>query len=614
MKFVLAISIGPVAHFIAAGRRSRDLWYGSTWLSKTTSHVAAFLQRQPGVEMLLSPTKERLSFIEQQETQKHGARVSNKILALVEPSDPQTYLHQLAAKCRGEAREFLIQQLQQIPRLVKNDDILHRKALQAQIEAIRQGDFIEFAAAWTPVSEGNDAFGGAVGRACELRDRIPKLFVHPSFSQMGIARSDLDEGRDTVLCPETQKIEIRQARAKLGLIESEELDAIGLLRRLSPHIDKEKLPALPFPPVTRVAVDAWLEGCATSPKANPILRDLQCAMKKAQREQGEFFHIWCTPSDEPNAENPRFPYESSVLLENGCDALRKSVERTIYREGPWAAIDAALREVNKLVQKLHGIVGLPIPYYAFIEMDGDGIGNYLASQRTKDAYQDCVKRLDAFAEAAKKDVEERGTAFYVAADELAAYVPLDKALDVVKHVVKLFDENLPRKTISAGVVFAHARDDLRGVRQAARDALEKAKNARKNARSEQGYVCLREMPRAGSDRETIGSVNEIYDDMQHLVRAILDGRISLRTEQHLRDHLARYGDMKSTEQPPAGVKLARDAVRRQFERSGDTGKQDPLQQRLERLQSWENVERLANEIRMASRIADVRAQRGDRHE
>lgn len=610
MKYVLAFSIGPVAHFIAAGRRSRDLWYGSTWLSKTTTAVATFLREQPGFDKLLSPSNERLERLEKDgPPEKHGGRVSNKILAVVAPTDdkdPQKWLQHLAAKCRNQAREFLVGQIDAVLRRVNNDKILHRGAVHAQSHALLQGDFIEFAAAWAPVNDGQNEFGGAVGRACELRDHIPKLFVHPSFSRLGVARSDLDEGRDTVLFPEkqTDPIEIRHARAKLGLIENEELDAIGLLRRLAPGLG-----SLPFPPVTRVAVDAWLEGCTNSPIAEPILRKLQSIMAAAESSSGDDFYIWGTPSDEPAAGKNRFPHEASVLLENGGEALQKSVERTLDRQGPWATIRATLLDVNNLVRQLHGIVGPPIPYYAFIEMDGDGIGKLLRSKKNPKDYQDCVKKLDAFADEAAPVLEREGTAFYVAADELAAYVPVDKALDVVHEVAVLFANHVEGKTMSAGIVFAHARDDLRGVRDAARKALGKAKEKRKKDVSDHGYVCLREMPRAGSDRETLDALAKIHKEMGYLVGAILEGRISLRTEQHLRDHLARFGDVKSTEQQPGGVLLARDAVRRQFQRSGDT-ENDPLHGQVERLETWNDVERLANEIRMASRIADVRAQRG----
>jgi CRISPR-associated protein Cmr2 len=614
MKFVLAISIGPVAHFIAAGRRSRDLWYGSTWLSETTCHVARFLNDQ-GAE-LLSPTKERLQEILNEGPQKHGGRVSNKILALVTPDQSnyqQSYLQVMAANCRTKAREFLISQLGRIPSIVNNDDaILHRKALEAQIDAIRGGDFIEFAAAWAPVPQGQEAFGGAVSRACELRDRIPKLFVNPSFSRSGVARSDIDEGRDTVLCPEKQTDgpAVRASRARLGLIESEELDAIALLRRLSPRLGNGDLGTLPFPPVTRVAVDAWLEGCALSPQTKPVLEKLRIVMHDAMHDPEGNFFIWGTPSDEPHKDE-RFPYESSVLLENGCEALRKSVQHALYGEPPWPAIDKTLRNVDEHVRKLYKFAGLPIPYYAFIEMDGDGIGDLLKSKENPDDYKTCVQALDAFAKDAADFVEGEGTAFYVAADELAAYVPLDKALDVVKQVAKLFDKSLPGKTMSAGIVIAHARDDLRGVRRAAHEALGKAKEARKNEDSKEGFVCLREMPRAGSDRESFGPLGRISDNIQHLVQAIGDGRISLRTEQHLRDHLARFqGVIGNDETPPPGVLLAQDAVRKQFKRSGDTGKDDPLKKRVDGLNDWKDVEHLANEIRMASRIADVRAQRG----
>lgn len=617
MKFVLAISIGPVAHFIAAGRRSRDLWYGSTWLSQTTCHVAGFL-RDEGVE-LLSPTEGRLQTIDKEDPQKHGGRVSNKILALVTPNQSnyaQAYLQVMAANCRTKAREFLISQLERISGIVNNDDaILHRKALKAQIAAIREGDFIEFAAAWAPVSENEkDPFGGAVARACQLRDRIPKLFVHPSFSRSGVARSDIDEGRDSVLCPEKQTDgpALRVARAKLGLIESEELDAIALLRRLSPRLGNKDVGTLPFPPVTRVAVDAWLEGCARLPEAKPTFERLQSAMADArgnrQRPNDDFF-IWCSPSDEPH-QDERFPYEASVLLENGCEALRKSVQKALYPEPPWPTIDKTLRNIDEHVRQLYKFAGTPIPYYAFIEMDGDGIGDLLKSKEKDGDYKTCVKALDAFAKDAADLVEGEGTAFYVAADELAAYVPLDKALDIVKDVAKLFEKHLPGETMSAGIVIAHARDDLRGVRRAAHEALGNAKEARKNEDSKEGFVCLREMPRAGSDRETIGALTRVTADLQHLVQAICAGRISLRTEQHLRDHLARFEGVIGNDKTPPGVLLAQDAVRKQFARSGDAGKDDPLKHRVDGLKSWKDVEHLADEIRMASRIADVRAQRG----
>lgn len=619
MKFVLALSIGPVAHFIAAGRRSRDLWYGSTWLSKTTIDVAKYLQDQRDVT-LLAPSDSRLEYIYDEKKQQHGSRVSNKILALVtvDEAHTKTRLSKLTKECRTKAREFLIAQLNKIPctitKVTLDDRILHRNALDKQILAIRNGDFIEFSAAWTLAPDDKDPFFGKnVARACELRDSIPKLFVHPSFSQAGVARSDLDEGRDSVLVPVKRDapLELRQARAQLGLIESEDLDAIGLLRRLSPRIDNAELNTLAFPPVTRIAVDAWLEGCTNS----PVLKHLREIIAKAKSDQGANFFIWCTPSGEPGQTEKRFPYEASMLLENGADALLEFVKRTLMEGEPWPTLEPTLRKVNDLVRKLHKVAGTPDPYYALIEMDGDGIGEYLKEQKSQPAYTDVVKQLDAFAKEAVDVVEKHGTAFYVAADELAAYLPLDKALDVVKAVAKCFGDSVPGKTISAGIVFAHARDDLRGVRKAAHDALEAAKAKRKDDKVEaKGYVCLREMPRSGSNRETIGSMDDVRTKMDHLVTEMCTGRISLRTEQHLRDHQERFENVTAPCEIPPGVQMAQDAVRKQFKRSGETNPDDPLKERVDALKTWKDVESLANELRIASRIAYVKTQREGRHE
>ena len=42
----LSISIGPVQGFIAAARRTRDLWYGSWLLSEVSKAVARSLHEQ----------------------------------------------------------------------------------------------------------------------------------------------------------------------------------------------------------------------------------------------------------------------------------------------------------------------------------------------------------------------------------------------------------------------------------------------------------------------------------------------------------------------------------------------------------------------------------------
>jgi len=105
MKYVLALSVGPVGSFIAAGRRSRDLWYGSTWLSETTRKVAVLLRDAQGVELLL-PTAKRLQFVEeggQDLDHDRGRRISNKVLALVDVAGGDPRAAHDAASSRSRA-------------------------------------------------------------------------------------------------------------------------------------------------------------------------------------------------------------------------------------------------------------------------------------------------------------------------------------------------------------------------------------------------------------------------------------------------------------------------------------------------------------------------------
>ncbi len=48
MSHLLAISVGPVQGFIAAARRTRDLWFGSYLLSEISRAVAKAIENQGG--------------------------------------------------------------------------------------------------------------------------------------------------------------------------------------------------------------------------------------------------------------------------------------------------------------------------------------------------------------------------------------------------------------------------------------------------------------------------------------------------------------------------------------------------------------------------------------
>ena len=92
MSHLLAISVGPVQAFIAAARRTRDLWFGSYLLSEISRAVAKAVEKQGG--NLVFPASSAAN------------NVANVILAELAGGDPK----EVAAKAKEAAqtrwREF----------------------------------------------------------------------------------------------------------------------------------------------------------------------------------------------------------------------------------------------------------------------------------------------------------------------------------------------------------------------------------------------------------------------------------------------------------------------------------------------------------------------------
>ena len=75
MSHLLAISVGPVQEFIAAARRTRDLWFGSYLLSEISRAVAKAVENQGG--KLIFPAS------------SDAENVANVILAELHTGDPK---------------------------------------------------------------------------------------------------------------------------------------------------------------------------------------------------------------------------------------------------------------------------------------------------------------------------------------------------------------------------------------------------------------------------------------------------------------------------------------------------------------------------------------------
>lgn len=644
--YVVGISLGPVGGFIGAGRRSRDLWYGSRWVAEVTRFVTKnlvvlFAERLE----LVMPLPDRIgkSFLESHK----GPTISNHIVAHVHETNEQEITNALT-QLRSAVHAFVADEIKNLAQDSRFRDIASADILRQQADAIRAGDFIEFYAAAALLDSSAGDRAEALARA-EVHQRIDGLkqirsYLIPS-SEPGRPKSSMDAGWDSVLFETSGKDDWKRLeflRAKRGIRHEERLDAIGLLRRRALFDDADaELPVLPFPPLARVTVDPWIEGVSRgSPQ---VMHRIALTLDRKRRTHADALTLVTSPCREPGKDLDTIPtifgYDPSLFFEGGLEALQRSLEqmakgkRRMQALGPTPTprlstnlgdIGDAIRGANDLLGQIRGDVGVlhrdygaPNAYYALIEADGDGIGAVIQGSEGWNLTS-LLDKLYEFADKSWGVVERHGgAAFYIGGDELAAYLPLDKAFGSIRELAKLFDdlvgktacesgilpENQP--SLSFGMVVAHVKDDLRSVRRRVRDALRDAKNERRTKKTGRGYLEIVESVRGASDRHFSGPVELLAKDIETWCTSLQTNReFSLTMVQAWRE-LLHQGF--SGEQLIALVHADLIERAKRAERAVD----ENLKRRLQAcgIAPEEQVEQLIHEILFASRLAEVKAQR-----
>jgi CRISPR-associated protein Cmr2 len=631
-EYAFAAWLGPVGNFIRAGRRSRDLWYGSRYLSEVTKEAASSLLRAhtAGVELIL-PVPERLKEeVSHSWMRYRGPTISNKLLARVRAATAED-IHRLAEGMLARAREYLGDELSRLlrdPKLVGPPmQIVDLEALQAQISAIKKGDFIELTYAFAPV---NGAFEKAVSQALTLLDarKTARVFVDAAFSKDGRRKSNLDHGRDSVLRQPPSRNDapaIERARRVAGIRSGEELDAIGLARRRAVFsYPTSNLRGLPFPSLARVAADGWLEGARR--RQPDVVGRIEHEL--AQLEEDTLALISSPVREAGRTEATRvFGYDPSILFDGGWRAAREDVLRLKPSpDDPASKASKSLESMRSDIEELHWRLSPPIPYYAYVAADGDGVGQVMSELGESDL-KSLAGDLYRFADTAWNIVEAaHGCAFFVGGDELNAYVPLDRILDVASRLTREFRRSLASKysekgassiaqlSLSVGIYVAHVHEDLRGVRRRAEEVLQDAKKLRATENARKSYLAIVDAPRAGSERECAGVTETLVESLKGWMGAIRSSKdrsseVSLSTAHDLLELRQALGEGNESELLP----LARALVRDKWRRSGNEESELP-QHVMRAIGAWrsiKDVERTAHEILFAERFIRVAAQRGE---
>ena len=436
---LLAVSIGPVQDFIAAARRTRDLWFGSHMLSEIAK-AAAKAVRDCGGKLIFPnpPSDEALG-------ENTDFSVANVILA--ETDDPASAAKAAEAAARGRWLAFAEEARGKAGRMVRDD------VWESQLD-----DVVEFYSAWTPVSP--QTYKDARARAMRLlAARKNCRDFTPFAGRAGLPKSSLDGLRETVLT------EGARSAGALRIKPGESLCAVGVTKRVAGEGR--------FPSVSRVAADPWLRGLVGDEEGKKALKEIGERCERLVREEA------LSGVRVKSAIFGDFPYEGTALFVD----RHPGIEKEAPDDG---AAAETLREIRERLAEMHKRFGAPSPYFAVLCADGDRMGRAISKASSPDEHRELTRALSAFASEAAAVVEKhRGVCVYTGGDDVLAFLPCDTALHCARElhddfgrrlraaVKECAEEEMP--TLSVGIAVGHALEDLADLLKWGRDAERLAK-------------------------------------------------------------------------------------------------------------------------------------------
>ena len=243
--YLVALSVGPVQDFIAAARRTRDLWFGSHVLSEISKSAANAVFSEYGKEALIFPAAENPS----EDLQPCAAGkaqdcfcVGNKVLFLIDTNSPED----ITVRIKKAASD----------RWLEIADSAKDKAKAAEIEIDEEiwnkqiNDTLEMFVAWLSYDK-NKEHKPQQARLDSLLSarKNTREFIQNTLSGKGIQKSSLDGLRESVIKHAPKEWQARRA----GINPTEALDCIGIIKRMA--LDPEQ-----FTPVSRISIDPWIRG------------------------------------------------------------------------------------------------------------------------------------------------------------------------------------------------------------------------------------------------------------------------------------------------------------------------------------------------------------------
>ncbi|MGH2533303.1 MAG: type III-B CRISPR-associated protein Cas10/Cmr2 [Thermomicrobiales bacterium] len=473
--YLIAVAIGPVQDFIAASRKTRDLWFGSMLLSKA-ARAAAVQLRHEGATLIFPDLPA--------DSADPEAPIPNKLLAIL-PADKAPAV--VAKQVQDAARQVLLGYVKTVqgkldkpgaPPLV-NWQLVHAQIGRFEKDRCLDDRFLEFYAAWVPVDP-DDKVSYSTGRtrvehllagrkALRGFDRAPDIWdsfdERPSDpSDRGAAKSSLDPSRETVFQKRGKPVSADNTldendRRRLNVKGGEQLDGISLIKR---HGEARR-----FVSVSRVAIDPFIRRLDDAARANlrklaaPLVGTRAVEVERLDRQSGL-------------AHYNAFPHDTQLFYDPGARDEEVPEDKKQEAQAFYDAARAA---------RPPDVGEFPV-HVAVLAADGDHMGKAIGQRETVDEHRELSARLARFATEAHRIVAKyHGALIYSGGDDVLAFLPLDTALccadELRTRFAEIVNEGKPTDgedvSLSVGIAIGHYSEHLQNLLDWAREAERVAK-------------------------------------------------------------------------------------------------------------------------------------------
>lgn len=500
------VSIGPVQEFIAAARRSRDLWFGSWMLSELAKAAARTISAEPWNGLLIFPAPDPSILSDQSRSVPN--RVLAEINATIQPAElGKAVVVGVQAALAGLSEPVFngIDWPEEPPYL---EDLA-----RAQVADLLSG-LIFWAS--TPLEPD---YPTARRRLEDLmagrkltRDFGPSPIagvVAPTTPGKGLRlpKSTLDGTRESVIAERLfgergdsdarRRDKAKYLYERYGARPAERMSGVDLLKRRG----KPQAADADIPSTSHFAALPLLERTAGTGSSEVFERQLAQLRRYGAR---------------PELLAERYRNVSHI---GGYDAGILFPERLAEEVDRVDLVEARGVLSQLLTATTDGKA--PEPYYALLAADGDFMGDTINCFARAAGHRQFSQALSGFASGVRAIVEEshQGALIYAGGDDVLAFLPLHTVLACAEELAETFRREIgeaidrlsgedfvgelksdrPKPTLSVGVAIAHHIEPLGDTLQLARDAEAFAKQLPgKNA------LAITLSKRSGVDRRVRG--------------------------------------------------------------------------------------------------------------